>query len=250
MILIDSMQVYKEIPIITNQRRSRPAELTGIVSVTDKWTMALHRRACDEITNGVEVPFVLDAGTGMYLNAILFDIPISSRVSPETRRRAETMSSNEQNPRRAARETELALSGNKRTQTIWDGSLRYDFELLYIRPGKDKLDGAISSRSSRIAQQGLAEVIELLERFPIQEVNHSVRDSIGVKELVSRVKGEKSQEEATERIAARTRQLARRQMRWFDKLAKTLRDRAKVLVTEDPASAKDAVETYANKLQE
>ncbi|MBD0356870.1 MAG: hypothetical protein ICV57_06785, partial [Rubrobacter sp.] len=42
-ILVDSMQVYREVPIITNQIRTRPAEIAGIVSVADAWTVARHR---------------------------------------------------------------------------------------------------------------------------------------------------------------------------------------------------------------
>ena len=44
-LVVDSMQVYREIPTITNQARRRPAELLGIVSVTEEWTVARHR-AC------------------------------------------------------------------------------------------------------------------------------------------------------------------------------------------------------------
>src|SRR3712207_5864179 len=40
---VDSMQVYRELPVITNQSRSRPAELVGIVSVTEEWTVARHK---------------------------------------------------------------------------------------------------------------------------------------------------------------------------------------------------------------
>src|SRR5215216_4909901 len=46
---VDSMQVYKEIPVITNQARRRPAELVGIVSVTDEWTVARHKSLAEEI---------------------------------------------------------------------------------------------------------------------------------------------------------------------------------------------------------
>ncbi len=39
-IAVDSMQVYREIPAITNQARRRLAELIGIVPVTEEWTVA------------------------------------------------------------------------------------------------------------------------------------------------------------------------------------------------------------------
>ena len=101
-LVVDSMQVYKEIPVITNQARGRPAELVGIVSVTEEWSVAAHRERAREVV-APEDAFVLDAGTGMYLNALLLDFPLAPRVSPELRRRAEEEASVEPNPRRAAR---------------------------------------------------------------------------------------------------------------------------------------------------
>ena len=91
------MQVYRELPVITNQARRRPAELVGIVSVTEKWTVARHKAIAEEIIAS-ETRFVLDAGTGMYLNAILLDISLAPKVSIEIRRRAEEMAEGESNP--------------------------------------------------------------------------------------------------------------------------------------------------------
>jgi tRNA dimethylallyltransferase len=42
-------------------------------------------------------------------------------------------------------------------------------------------------------------------------------------------------EEAEDRISTRTRRLARRQIRWFDKLAHTLGGRALIRVAQSPA---------------
>jgi tRNA dimethylallyltransferase len=42
-------------------------------------------------------------------------------------------------------------------------------------------------------------------------------------------------ETAQSRISTRTRQLARRQIRWFDKLARTLKGRADITLAESPA---------------
>ena len=246
-ILVDSMQVYKEIPVITNQERRRPAELAGIVSVTEKWTMARHRLSCDEITDGLEVPFVLDAGTGMYLNAILFDIPIAPQVSEDTRRLAEAMSAGAPNPRRASREAELQLSGTKKGCSIWEGRLRYGIELLYVRPEKDTLDSSIAARSSKICREGLAEAEKLVECFTDEEISPSVRDSIGVRELIACVKDDLSQEDAEEQIRVRTRQLARRQMKWFDKLARVLQGRVNINVADNSKAAISSVESYVDK---
>src|SRR3954470_8787031 len=69
-IVVDSMQVYRELPIITNQARRRAANLVGVTSVGGEWSVAAHRARVGEIVSGEDM-FVLDAGTGMYLNAVL-----------------------------------------------------------------------------------------------------------------------------------------------------------------------------------
>lgn len=241
-IVVDSMQVYKEIPKITNQARRRPAELTGIVSVLEEWTMVRHREACDAMTCTAEAPFVMDAGTGMYLNSILLDVPIAPQVPKSTRARAEAMTVRASNPRRASREKELELSGAEKTGSIWEGTLRYEFDLIYIRPDRSAIDAAIEARSSKISREGPREVQRLLEDLPEAKINHSVKESIGVRELIAYSKGKLTLEEVEHHINVRTRRLARRQMRWFDKLSGVISDRADVTVADTLEDAQKAVQ--------
>lgn len=233
------MQVYREIPIITNQDRARPAELVGITSVGDDWTMAHHRRVADELIRRTEGPFVLDSGTGMYLNAILLDIDIAPRVSPGVRKEAESASINSVNPRRATREKELQLAGVSPRESIWSGALRFDTTIIYLRPEREILDHSIDVRSSKIVRSGLKEAGELKRLASMGTVpNRSVSSSIGVRELTDVLSGDLLKEDAKTRISARTRKLARRQIRWFDKLIHTLRDSteggAKISVVQNP----------------
>src|ERR687890_2526718 len=95
-LIVDSMQVYRELPVITNQARRRPAELAGIASVTEEWTVARHKALAEEIIAS-EDSFLLDAGTGMYLNAILLDFPLAPRVSPSLRQQAQEVAAHESN---------------------------------------------------------------------------------------------------------------------------------------------------------
>lgn len=233
-IVVDSMQVYREIPRITNQERERPAELVSVTSVTDEWTMARHRTAADEILAGYGGPFVLDAGTGMYLNALILDIDVAPRVPEEVRREAEESATSAANPRRAARERELALIGAPARGSIWSGALRYEVDMIYIRPERTSMDEAISRRSRRISREGLQEA-DVLRDLEVRGLspNPSVRASIGVRELMDVVAGSISLDEAEGRISTRTRRLARRQVRWFDKLAHALRDRVRLTVVSD-----------------
>jgi tRNA dimethylallyltransferase len=236
-LIVDSMQVYREIPMITNQARRRPGELVGIVSVTEEWTVARHRARAEEIVAGLDTPFVLDAGTGMYLNAILLDIPLAPKVEAGTRHLAQEITAGASNPRRASRAKELELAGAPERDSIWEGALRYDTAVIYLRPSQKALYTAIANRSQRIVREGLEEAAKLEEMTEAgATVNASVRDSIGVRELLEHLNRKSNIETAENQVATRTRRLARRQVRWFDKLARTLAGRADVSVAEDPAN--------------
>jgi tRNA dimethylallyltransferase len=229
---VDSMQVYREIPAITNQARRRPAELVGIVSVMEEWTVAQHKARAEEIIEGLDIPFVLDAGTGMYLNAILLDIPLAPRVNANFRRLAQRITAGAPNPRRASRAKELALAGAPDRGSIWDGELRYELTMIYLRPNREALNAAIANRSQRIVREGLEEAAKIKE---MAGISASVRDSIGVRELSEHLDGAMTIEEAESQISTRTRKLARRQLRWFDKLARTLKGLGHITVAESPA---------------
>lgn len=238
MIVVDSMQVYCGIGGITNQARRRPAELVSIVPVTERWTVARQvERTLDLISHSPD-GVVLDAGTGMYLNAILLDIPLAPRVPQLIREQAERATENEKNPRRAARAAELKMSGTDVRGSIWSGDLRYETTILYLRPERSVLDAAISERSDRICASGLEEarVIRRMQREG-QDINPSVLEAVGVSEMLQLADGEITADDARDRISTRTRRLARKQLRWFDKLVRILEGRAKILVVDSPDEA-------------
>jgi tRNA dimethylallyltransferase len=237
-LVVDSMQVYREIPAITNQARRRPAELVGIVSVTDEWTVARHKERAEMIVEGSDTPFVLDAGTGMYLNAIIFGVPLAPKVDFRIRRMAQELTVGESNPRRASRAKELELARVPERGSIWDGDLRYDTTMVYLRPSIDVLDAAISRRSDGIVRDGLEEAAEIKAMARSGGgINASVEGSIGVRELLAHLDGETSVQGAREQFTARTRRLARRQIRWFDKLVTILHRRARIQVVESSSPA-------------
>jgi tRNA dimethylallyltransferase len=232
-IVLDSMQVYREIPLITNQARIRPAELVGIVSVAEKWTVARHKEGAETVIARLapDLPFVLDAGTGMYLNALVLDVPLAPKVPLRVRMEAEELAADAENPRREARREELRLAGAPERGSIWKGELRYDAFFLYLRPERRDLDRNIRERSSKIVREGGAEEAKRLGGSGLKP-NPSVREAIGVREMLLHAAGALSADEAEETIAVRTRRLARRQTRWFDKLARSLPQTARVVVAE------------------
>ena len=139
------------------------------------------------------------------------------------------------NPRRAARARELELAGSPGRGSVWDGNLRYETAVFYLRPERADIDAAVASRSRRIARDGLSEAENLREMLAGGvKVNPSVLDSVGVRELLQHLSGEISLDRAQDLVATRTRRFARRQIRWFDKLAKTLEGQARISVVQDP----------------
>lgn len=237
-VVVDSVQVYRGLAKISNQARRRPAELVGVIPVTERWTTARHREATQAVVGASGGHFVLDAGTGMYLNAILLGTPLAPPVPAEVRERAQRESAGDQNPRRASRHRELAMVGAEQRGSIWEGEPLYRTRILYLRPQRPSLDDRIALRSRKIAAEGLEEAAALKSMVDAgEDVNPSVLGSVGVRELLDLLSGRLSRSGAEERLAARTRRLARKQLRWFDKLARTLQGRASVSVAESPAEA-------------
>ena len=238
------MQVYRGLEKISNQARGRPAELVGVVPVTERWTMARHRAATEAVAGASGGHFVLDAGTGMYLNAILLGTPLAPPVPAEIRARAQREAAGTQNPRRASRQRELAMVGANERGSIWEGEPTYRTKILYLRPDRTSLDARIALRSREIAAEGLQEAGALRRMVDAgEDVNPSILESVGVRELLDLLSGRLSRAEVEERLAARTRRLARKQLRWFDKLARTLEGRASVSVAGGPLEALDLLHT-------
>jgi tRNA dimethylallyltransferase len=165
-------------------------------------------------------------------------IPIAPEVPDSVRAQALLASTGLANPRRASRALELELAGAPARGSIWDGEPRYDTTLLYLRPEREALDGRIAQRSARIVAGGLEEAREIrtLQRDG-HTINPSVIEAVGVREMLALVDGDITPDEAQEKISARTRRLARRQLRWFDKLTSTLKaiDGTRVTVAQTPA---------------
>ena len=111
------------------------------------------------------------------------------------------------------------------------------------RGAREDLVGAVDE-VREAADDALAsiseEVSEVLRRSRELSINpnDSVEQSIGFREMAAYVRGEATLQWAEQKISSRTRRLARRQMRWFDKLRASLPEQARVEVCESPRSEK------------
>ena len=257
----DSMQVYRGLDVGT--AKTPPAERTGIVyhgldlvdpaqpfSVVD-WLRVARRALAAAAERGNSV--IVVGGTGLYLSALLRGIDGTARPAsaPEERRRWTDLFAAEgvdglqraaearcqgilarmpdpANPRRLVRvlerlergEDPLPKSATPRIAPI--PALSFDPAELAVR---------IERRVDRMLAGGalLDETRALLERFP-EWANASA--AIGYAEARAVLRGECDLAAARERIAARTRQLAKRQRTWF-------RTQLPTLPVDGPASEDD-----------
>src|SRR6185437_14791152 len=95
-------------------------------------------------------------------------------------------------------------SGRLRHEAVWIG-LDWDREVLNRR---------INARVKDMLAQGwVEEVRQLLRRFG--SLSSTAAEATGYRELIEHLEGRLSLDEATEQIKIATRQLARKQMKWF-----------------------------------
>jgi tRNA dimethylallyltransferase len=194
----------------------------------------------------------------MYLNAILMDIELAPRVEEDVRVEAIRQTEEEEgrgeptggNARREARQRELELVRAAPRGSIWTNRTRLDADILYLRPPRHVTDSAIDLRSSEIVSKGIPEARHLAELARAgSPPTPQVVGSIGVRELMEYLEAADNDpaqeeaarvEEARHRISVRTRQLARRQVRWFDKMTRTLQDAAVTVTVAEGSSDPNA----------
>jgi tRNA dimethylallyltransferase len=249
-VVADSMQVYRGLPIVTNQpdpREEPKRHLVGFVSPQAEFTVAEYARRAHEVIDGLLAagrPVIVEGGSGLYLRAALGDLTFAAAPDPEVRRVLEDRWTRDPggvleelrrldpdtsarvdtaNPRRVMRALEAVLLRGgplpaDAAAHLWERPERYAHVLAALVPDEDR-----AGLSERIA----ARVDEMLRRGALQEVaaarsrgpfSRTVEQAIGVRELCAVLDGELPQAEAATRMKGRTRALARRQLTWMRKL--------------------------------
>ena len=245
-ISVDSMQVYRGMDIGTAKpspadRGGVPHHLIDVVEVTEPFDAAqfvcLAREAVAEIQSRRRVP-ILCGGTGLYfktlleglgpappadavLRAALAATPLPDLLRELAERDPATYQRiDRQNPRRVIRAVEvIRLSGRPFS------ALRADWQLSphpspssplhygFARSAAD-LHRRIEARVDAMFRAGwVAETEQLMQRGLAQ--NETAMQALGYRQIVEHLRGERSLPETIERVKARTRQFAKRQMTWF-----------------------------------
>lgn len=243
LVSVDSMQVYRGMDVGTAkpsiEDRSRvPHHLLDIVDPSREFTVAeyqaLARRVIMEIWKGGKVPLLV-GGSGLYFEAVVFDLRFPPRGDPSIRRELEEEMRRDperffrilaevdpefagredyRNPRRALRAMEVyRLTGKPFTSFM---RKRGDYPLLIpyagavISPPRQLLHHLIDLRVERMMGEGLLE--EARRLWESGSLSRTARQALGYKEIFDHLEGRCGLDEAVERIKQGTRRYARRQV--------------------------------------
>ena len=243
----DSMQLYKYMDI--GSAKPSPDELNqvkhhliGVVEPSEMFSVAKYKElandAIDDIISRGKLP-IIAGGTGLYLDALLFDLDFAAAPSDDSLRDelykiAEEKGNLElhailnecdpdsakrihpNNVRRVVRAIESAKSGNKLKDFAKDLSLndKYEFILIGLRRDREELYERINRRVDILVEEGLFEEVKMLREMGLSESDISMK-GIGYKEVLAYFDGEYDLETAIDTIKKNTRHFAKRQITWL-----------------------------------
>ena len=233
----DAMQVYRGLPILTNQPE-QPTRLVGIWPLDHEGSVGEYQQlahaAVDEILGGGRTPVVV-GGTGLYLRAALAELDLPPAPPPGARERWERLYDEdgagaahallaERDPeaaalvhpndrRRVVRALELTEAGASLApgaSRLWTEDTRHPTVVFGLDVPTETLNGRIAERARAMVERG---VEEEAARALAQPLSTTARRVIGLEELSTLPR-----EEAVEAISLRTRQYAAYQRKWLRRI--------------------------------
>ena len=243
----DSMQVYKELKILTARPKKKDQKnikhhLYGIRSVKKKFStgewLKLVVKKIKEIKKKNKIP-ILVGGTGLYFKSItegLVKLPyIPMRFRNKIRLMQKTIGQkkfyqklikldpsiknqfNSNDVQRTIRAYEIKKY-TKKSITAWFKKTKIlinpnNFIKIYIDFPRDELVLRIKKRVDNMFKNGVISEVSRFQKLKVKSQNSS-RKVIGIEEIGKYLKGEIGIDEAKERIFVKTRQYAKRQTTW------------------------------------
>jgi tRNA dimethylallyltransferase len=233
----DSMQVYRGLPILTNQTR-RPTRLVGVWPLSHQASVAeyqlLAHAAIDEIVAAGRTPVVV-GGTGLYLRAALADLGVPPAPAPGARERWQRLYDEEgaqraherladadpaaaaavhpNDRRRVVRALELAEMGaslRPEADGLWSERTRHPTAIVGLEVAKEELERRIEQRTREMFEQGVEEEVRRALSGPISA---TARQVIGLEEIAGLPR-----ERALEELIASTRRYAAYQRKWMRRI--------------------------------
>ena len=242
----DAQQLYRELSILTDrpgpeQLALVPHRLFGVLAANDPCSAGRWRDlALAEMNTASEagrLP-ILVGGTGLYLKALTSGLSSIPPVPPEIRNEATAlyerlghaqfqaelarldpgMSDMPKDKQRLIRAYEVVAATGKPLR-LWqqesgDEAPPFRFAILVFDPRRDALYAAIERRFDRMMERGALEEARKILALNLDPSLPAMK-AVGLKELISHLKGEMSLAEAVNKAKQSSRNYAKRQVTWF-----------------------------------
>jgi tRNA dimethylallyltransferase len=232
----DALQVYRGLPILTNQP-SRPTALVGIRDPTEEMSVGayatLAHKAIDDLVTRTGTA-VVSGGTGLYLRAALADLAVPpppaagvrDRIRNEVERdpaaeherlagldprAAAAVHANDQ--RRLVRALELAEAGASLVPAddrLWASATRHPTLIAGLDVPADELERRIVARTDAMFEEG---VVEEVRAVLAAGISQTAAKALGLHEIATL-----PELEARDRIIIRTRRYAAYQRKWMRRI--------------------------------
>ena len=232
----DALQVYRGLPILTNQSE-RPTRLVAIRDLSDEFSVGeyaeLAQREIDELVraNGVAV---VSGGTGLYLRAALVDLDLPPVVENGARARWEALYDGDPDAvfarlgtldpaaasrvhrndrRRVVRALELAEHGGSLAPArdlLWSADTRLPTMVVGLEVPRVSLERKIRERTEEMFARGVVGEVRRAVACPL---SRTAEKALGLRELA-----ELPLEQARERLVARTLRYAAYQRKWMRRI--------------------------------
>ena len=232
----DAMQVYRGLPILTNQP-TRPTILVGIRELSEEMSVGAYATLAHAAIDGLiarEGSAVVSGGTGLYLRAALADLDVPpppgegvrNRVTAEVERdpaaayalletldprAAEAVHVNDR--QRLVRALELAEAGESLVpddDRLWASATRHPTVIVGLDVPPDELEHRIAVRTASMFDAG---VVAEVRAAIAGGVSRTAAKTLGLDEIASL-----TEDEARERIVIRTRRYAAHQRKWMRRI--------------------------------
>ena len=247
---MDSMQVYRGMDIGTakptaQERQAARHHLIDIVDPEETFTVASYRErafeAFEDILSRDRLPLLV-GGTGLYLQAVSFDMRLGESgadeaLREELRRVAEEIGGRERlharlaladpqsaarlhpnDVRRVIRAIEIAEHASQSKSEQRDERREGPYRVLPygLSLPRERMYARIDARVDEMIQDGLvAEVKMLLDQGVEPKDEGGAMQAIGYKEIVSALRGEYTMDRAVALVKQGSRRYAKRQWTWF-----------------------------------
>ena len=231
----DAMQVYRGLPILTNQS---PARLVGIWDLDHEASLGEYQgqahAAIDEVLAAGRTPIVV-GGTGLYFRAALADLKLPPAPAPGERERLERLYDRvggerahellaERDPgaaavvhpndrRRVVRALELVEAGSSLLPSedrLWACETRHPTLIVGHELRREELRRRIAERAREMFESGVEDEVRRALASPISETARHVQ---GLREIA-----DLPREQALEALIARTSRYAVYQLRWMRRI--------------------------------